>query len=162
MLNTFVSGSLISQEVQYSTVKRIRAFVGNEVVAIEYDQLGIRDMVGYKPGMFIFDHVFSPGEPSDRERSVASWRFPVPTCVQGINMIILSECIHLPCEIVTVLTVSMQQDQRLALAFFYEMMLDVHVGMSCDPESATFASPEYSILDPNIEPTFRLKLRKNE
>ena len=89
MLNTFVSGSLISQEVQYSTVKRI----------------------------------------------------------------------HLPCEIVTVLTVSMQQDQRLALAFFYEMMLDVHAGMSCDPESATFASPEYRILDPDIEPTVRLKLR---
>jgi hypothetical protein len=62
MLNTFVSGSLISQEVQYSTVKRIRASVGNEVVAIEYDQLGIRDMAGYKPGMFIFDHVFSPGD----------------------------------------------------------------------------------------------------
>ena len=56
----------------------------------------------------------------------------------------------------------MQQDQRLALAFFYEMMLDVHAGMSCDPESATFASPEYRILDPDIEPTIRFKLRKNE
>ena len=31
------------------------------------------------------------GEPPDRERSVASWRFPVPTCVQGINMIILRD-----------------------------------------------------------------------
>lgn len=87
---------------------------------------------------------------------------PDALCVQGINMIILSECIHLPCEIVTVLTVSMQQDQRLALAFFYEMMLDVHAGMSCDPESASFASSEYRILNPDIEPTVRFKLRKNE
>ena len=77
-------------------------------------------------------------------------------------MIILSECIHLPCEIVTVLTVSMQQDQRLALAFFYEMMFDVHAGTSCYSESATFASSEYRVLNSDIEPTVRLKLRKNE
>lgn len=65
------------------------------------------------------------GEPPDRERSVASWRFPVPTCVQGINMIILSECIHLPCEIVTVLTVSMQENQRLSMPLLYEIVLYV-------------------------------------
>ena len=66
------------------------------------------------------------GELPDREWGVASLRFPVPTGVKGIDMIILSKRIHLPREIVTVLTVSMQQDQRFALAFFDEMMLDVH------------------------------------
>jgi hypothetical protein len=38
----------------------------------------------------------------------------------------------------------------------------LRAGMSCYPESASFAPSEYRIHNPDIEPTVRLKLRKNE
>jgi hypothetical protein len=46
--------------------------------------------------------------------------------VQGIDVKILGERIDLPHEILAVLSVSVQENQRLSHAFFGEMMLDVH------------------------------------
>ena len=62
----------------------------------------------------------------DRKWSIATRRFTVPAGVQSIYMEMLSKHFCLPHEIVTVLTVPMQQDQRLSLTFLYEMVLDAH------------------------------------
>ena len=66
------------------------------------------------------------GELSDGEGSSPPRCLPVPSGVQGIDVIGQRERIDLPCEIVTVLSVSVQEDQRLSPALFYEMVYDIH------------------------------------
>jgi hypothetical protein len=67
------------------------------------------------------------GKLPDRKWSIAPRRFTVPAGVQSIYKEMLSKHLCLPHEIITVLTVPMQQDQRLSLTFLYEMVLDAHV-----------------------------------
>ena len=66
------------------------------------------------------------GKLTDGERSTATQRFSVPASIQSINMIISGKLINLSLEIVTVLTVPVQQNQRLTLALLYVVMLNIH------------------------------------
>ena len=53
-------------------------------------------------------------------------RPPVPPGIQGIYVEMPGELRDLPREIVAVLAVAVQQDQRLALTFVYVEMFDIH------------------------------------
>ncbi len=66
------------------------------------------------------------GKLPDREWSIVPRCFPVPAGIQRIYVIILGKHVCLPHKIVAVLTVPMQQNQRIALAFLYEMVRDIH------------------------------------
>jgi hypothetical protein len=51
--------------------------------------------------------------------------------VQRIDVVILGELIDLTCKIIAVFTVPVEQDQWLSLAFFYVIVLDVHLDWVC-------------------------------
>ena len=67
------------------------------------------------------------GKLPDGEGGIPPRRFPVAPGVQGIDVILLGEHIDLACEVVAVFTVSVEENQRLSLAFFYVEVLDVHL-----------------------------------
>ena len=66
------------------------------------------------------------GELPDGEGRFAPRCFAVPSGVYGVDMKMTGKLIHLPLEIVTVLTVAMEENQCIALTLFYKEMLYVH------------------------------------
>ena len=61
------------------------------------------------------------------ERPAPSRRFSMSAGVDRIYVIVPGKLTDLPLEIAAVLSVSVKQDDRIALALFYEKMLNIHV-----------------------------------